>query len=316
MLLSRSLLPVGTTLFSFLAAANAYTLVDIFDHTNFFDQFSFFTARDPTLGFVDYVTRDSAHQNKLLSYENNQVYLGVDYTTYAPKGGRSSVRLTSNAAYNQGLFIADIAHMPVGCGTWPAFWMFGPNWPSSGEIDIIEGVNAQITNSITLHTSPGCTIHNPNSQPGTHTVSTDCNAEDAHQGCSVSTSSPKNFGRGFNAVGGGVYAMQWASSGVYVWFWERGQVPRDVREERPDTWAWGQPLATFEGGGNGGCDFNRMFRDMNLVFDTTFCGTWAGSVWGSSSCSHLAPTCEQYARENPGAFQEAYWLINSVKVYL
>ncbi|KAH7322008.1 glycoside hydrolase family 16 protein [Rhexocercosporidium sp. MPI-PUGE-AT-0058] len=290
MILPRSFLPVGTTLLLLLAAVDAYILVDTFDHTNFFDQFSFFTARDPTLGFVDYVTRDSAHQNKLLSYENNQVYLGVDHTTYAPKGGRSSVRLTSNAAYNQGLFIADIAHMP----------MFGPNWPASGEIDIIEGVNAQLTNSITLHTSPGCTISNPNSQPGTVTQSTDCNLSSAQEGCSVRTSSPKNFGRGFNALGGGVYAMQWASSGIY----------------RPNTWAWGQPLATFESVANGGCDFNRAFRDQNLVFDTTFCGTWAGSVWGSSSCSNLAPTCEQYVRENPEAFREAYWLINSVKVYL
>lgn len=33
----------------------------------------------------------------------------------------------------KGVFIADIAHMPGGaCGSWPAFWMFGPNWPNSG----------------------------------------------------------------------------------------------------------------------------------------------------------------------------------------
>lgn len=35
-------------------------------------------------------------------------------------------------------------------------WMYGPNWPASGEIDIIEGVNLNTHNSITLHTSPGC----------------------------------------------------------------------------------------------------------------------------------------------------------------
>jgi beta-glucanase (GH16 family) len=54
------------------------------------------------------------------------------------------VRLTSKNSYTHGLVILDLAHMPGGvCGTWPAFWMVGPNWPNSGEIDIIEGVNSQ-----------------------------------------------------------------------------------------------------------------------------------------------------------------------------
>lgn len=38
----------------------------------------------------------------------------------------------------KGVFIADIEHMPGGvCGIWPAFWMFGPNWPNSGLVFIV-----------------------------------------------------------------------------------------------------------------------------------------------------------------------------------
>ncbi len=52
------------------------------------------------------------------------------------------------------------------------------------------------------------------------------------------------------------------------------------------------------------------------VFDTTFCGDWAGAVWSSSpTCSGLASTCQDYVQNNPSAFANAYWLINSLQVY-
>jgi len=35
----------------------------------------------------------------------------------------ASVRITSNKSYTGGLFILDAAAMPVGCGTWPSFWV-------------------------------------------------------------------------------------------------------------------------------------------------------------------------------------------------
>jgi hypothetical protein len=54
---------------------------------------------------------------------------GVEHASPAPNG-RMSVRLESKQSYNQGLIIADIAHMPGSiCGTWPAFWTIGPDWP-------------------------------------------------------------------------------------------------------------------------------------------------------------------------------------------
>lgn len=31
----------------------------------------------------------------------------------------------------------DIRHMPQGCGTWPAAWEVGDDWPNQGEVDIV-----------------------------------------------------------------------------------------------------------------------------------------------------------------------------------
>jgi hypothetical protein len=56
--------------------------------------------------------------------------------------GRDSVRISSQSAYGDSVIVLDLAHMPSGCATWPAFWTLsqkGP-WPNGGEIDIIEGM--------------------------------------------------------------------------------------------------------------------------------------------------------------------------------
>src|SRR5690348_578727 len=92
--------------------------------------------------------------------------------------------------------------MPEGCGTWPAFWMVGPNWPNGGEIDIIEGVNTNNFDQVrvafrasrvvrvvltllhrwrgtceqtTLHTSQGCDMSGEDRSSFTgNMVSTNC----------------------------------------------------------------------------------------------------------------------------------------------
>lgn len=113
---TRSFLALASIL-AILGSAHSYTLKNTYDATNFFDYFNFFTAADPTDGYVDYVSEDVASSDGLARYQNNQVYLGVDYTTYNPSSMRASVRVTSDISYTQGLFIADIAHMPASiCG--------------------------------------------------------------------------------------------------------------------------------------------------------------------------------------------------------
>lgn len=294
-------------------ASAKYVIEDTYNTNNFFSGFSFFEGGDPTHGFVEYNTAVQANNSALAGYSNNAVYLGVDHTTVNPSGGRGSVRVTSNKAYTHGLFIADIAHMPGStCGVWPAFWSFGPNWPASGEIDIIEGVNSQTTDTMTLHTSAGCSMSSAGSASGTVMTSSDCNASNGNLGCGASTSATNNYGDGFNAVGGGVYAMEWTSSSISIYFFPRAAIPADITAGAPNPASWGAPQAKFAGSG---CDIDAHFANHNIVFDTTFCGDWAGQVWGSGSCASKAATCSDYVAQNPAAFVDAYWLINSVKVY-
>ena len=77
-----------------------------------------------------------ARKSDLIDTNMDDVYMGVDTTNVYPLSGpgRPSVRITSKAKYNHGLFVLDLAHMPFGCGTWPAYWLLGPNWPNNGEI--------------------------------------------------------------------------------------------------------------------------------------------------------------------------------------
>ncbi|EOO02045.1 putative glycoside hydrolase family 16 protein [Phaeoacremonium minimum UCRPA7] len=322
MLFSTSIFRIGTLLVTASVANAAYTLQDDYSAGNFFQEFDFYDGADPTNGFVQYQSAVEANAAGLAGFVGSSVYLGVDYRTNNPSAGRPSVRVTSKKAYTKGLFIADIAHMPVGCGVWPAMWMFGPNWPSSGEIDIIEGVNSQSTNAITLHTSAGCSISNTGSLASTKLTTTDgnCNSGNGNIGCGQSTSDTNNYGAGLNSIGGGVYAVEWTSTGISVWFFPRGSAQASALSGNStagagvDTSAFGQPLATFVGGS--GCNIDEHFMNHNLVFNTDFCGDWAGQVWSQdATCSSLAATCNDYVANNPRAFVEAYWLINSVKVY-
>lgn len=142
--------------------------------------------------------------------------------------------------------------------------MVGGNWPYQGELDIYEGVSLQTNNQITLHTAPGCS---PNVGPGgelsTRIPGTeDCGAGGAYNGCGTVASDSTSFGTGLNEGGGGIFASLWTSSGIQVWNFARANVPDDIKRGIPDPSSWGTPTANY---GNGGCDFNSNFKDMNIV---------------------------------------------------
>jgi hypothetical protein len=130
-----STLLTGVALMSTTGWAQYVLEDDYTSNGNFFDQFDFFNGSDPTHGYVDYVEREYAESAGLIRNDYGKIYMGVDHTGVTSKAGRPAVRIESTKTYDSGLIIVDIGHMPGGiCGTWPAFWMVGPNWPNSGEI--------------------------------------------------------------------------------------------------------------------------------------------------------------------------------------
>ncbi|CAL8574500.1 hypothetical protein XPA_000458 [Xanthoria parietina] len=279
----------------------AYSLKDDYSTERFLDLFNFDTFDDPTHGYVNYVDRATADSQDLYNVSNGQVTWGVDHVNIASGRGRNSIRLTSKAQYTHGLVILDLAHMPGGaCGVWPAFWMTGPNWPHSGEIDIIEGVNHQAQNQITMHTGPGCTL-----------AGSSC---DGGLGCYSKPERSNSYGTPLNTAGGGIYAVEWTSAAINIWFFPRDGIPGDISSANPNPATWGPATASFLGGDN--CNIDRHFQNNNIVFDTSFCGDWAGAVWAQeATCAAQAGTCQEYVRQHPEAFVEAYWTINSLKVY-
>ncbi|KAF2242098.1 glycoside hydrolase family 16 protein [Trematosphaeria pertusa] len=336
----------------FDAGAAHYTLTDDLSYKNFFNAFDFYSGPDPTNGFVQYQDLQSAIKSQYIGYleDTQSVYLGVDFQSQ-DANGRASVRAESNKTFNQGLLIADIHHMPAStCGSWPAFWMLGvgsdgqSQWPNAGEVDILEGVNDYDANAVTLHTSAGCAVDNATTPAmgqadaqsafmGTMETS-NCDVaapdQDKNVGCSIKAPPATaggglpTYGTDFNSAGGGVYAMEWTAQSISVWFFPRNSSTyastfsssssnSTNATQTLDPSTFGTPLAKFQGSG---CDFTQRFDSMKIIFNTAFCGDWAGEIWDQScKATTGAATCEEYVQNNPEAFEQSYWEIAALKWY-
>ncbi|KAK0383540.1 hypothetical protein NLU13_9451 [Sarocladium strictum] len=292
-----------------------YNLVDTYGGESFFDKFDYFTGYDPTFGFVHYVPRPQAQQLNLTYATSNSAVLKVD-TSVGPESepnastGRFSVRITSQKTYENGLFIFDIHHTPFGCGTWPALWLTDPsNWPEHGEIDVMEAVNqADDGNMMTLHTSPGCEMDVRRKQIGTALQNNCDGLINNNTGCGVE-GAVDTYGQAFNRNNGGVMALEWRNEGIRMWQFQRGKVPGDITDQKPNPAGWGEALADFP---NTDCNIASHFKNQSIVANINLCGQLTEHAYSKDNCPS---NCTDYVANNPQAFTDAFWEFGSFEVY-
>jgi hypothetical protein len=105
-----------------------------------------------------------------------------------------------------------------------------------------------------------------------------------------------------------VYAMQWTSDYIRVWFFVRGSIPSDILNGNPNPSSWGLPFANMQGS----CVIDQHFQGHKVILNNAFCGEYAGasSVWNSTlnSCATATgyATCSAYVAAVPGVYQNAW----------
>jgi len=294
----------------------AYLLKEDIIGPLFYTHFDWEAIADPTDGRVTYVDQLTSVKQNLTYASFDSFILRTDYKTVlnTTGPGRNSVRIRSKNTYTTHVAVFDVRHMPQGCGTWPAIWeTMETNWPEGGEIDIVEGVNDQGPNSVTLHTTEGCTMPATRLQTGT-SEQLDCNyLVNFNTGCGVSMPTASSYGPDFNENGGGWFAMERTSQHISIWFWARNNlsVPEDVKrgDIQVNPTKWGVPTAYFP---NTDCDLNKFFSANNLIINLTLCGDWAGTAYAGTGCPS---TCTDYVNNNPAAFIDAYFDFAAARIY-
>jgi len=325
-----------------------YELIERQEGDDFFGHYTFYEGPDSvgSNGYVTYVAEQRARDVAIanISYEVDELdhfyrrrILGEDdgegeeMTTTKSKtepflylktaateaGPRESIRLEGKKRFNRGLFIIDVRHMPVGCGTWPAFWLTDEaNWPVNGEIDIVEGVNFQTEAKTALHTTKGCDMFDvpggtmtgtwdtavgiPNRKTGipdmTFREAKNCFVYDPHQwinqGCVAIDNDGGSLGIPLNDKGGGIFALEWDPVFRHIRTWvfsPHTTVPenlvkaiRTASEESESDRVMPNPEEwPLPYGYFPISDQTNCegtkFRNMRLVLNTALCGTVAGN---------------------------------------
>ncbi|KAF7791566.1 hypothetical protein EIP86_002582 [Pleurotus ostreatoroseus] len=265
------------------ALGASYNLAVDYSGANWFDKWDFYgdtgewngtTPWDnTTVGDVFYMGRANGSSLAYVDSTTGHAIVKVDNTSFVPYNEkRNSIRITTKDWFNLGtIWVFDVYHLPWGCSVWPGIWTKGVNWPDDGEIDIVEGVNRMTYNQMALHTLPGCFAANGTDQTG-KAGAADCSPK---AGCTVIENTPNSYGQAFADNNGGVWATMFDTTGVFIWFWERANVPAGLTTETTsvDPTTWGAPSAAYP---SSSCDMGTYFGPQQVVIDVTLCGQWGG----------------------------------------
>ena len=266
---------------------------------------------------------------------------------FSASEGVWALRLESKDVYNGGLFVIKVNKMPYGGAVWPAIWLLGSSprewiqfrsketglgmknsWPSHGEIDMIEYVNANCEesdgrNQVTLHTRYGCTSTVSDSTHN-NTADSRCDHYGSNFGC---------YGKmQRNTVGspdfaGGYFVYEWSVARfVKGWFFDETEWQQLNAQATDDSIQTGTfPKPHVEHNLQQGCSDPSMFQNMRIVINTAVCGDWAGNVKCTSSddagISYEPPNCKasvmDYLRtiESDTLPDSFSWDISFIKVY-
>ena len=106
---------------------------------------------------------------------------------------------------------------------------------------------------------------------------------------------------------------QWTSDGIYMWWWEHGTFPNDILTN-PNTCNYGKPYGAWPFGK--WCTSNH-FNNHTIIIDINLCGSWAGGNDWNQHCAQDTgySNCNDYVRENPKDFTDAYFKIQTVTVF-
>ncbi|GJE99867.1 glycoside hydrolase family 16 protein [Phanerochaete sordida] len=298
------------------ATAAQFNLTKEYSGSSFFDDWDYYGAYDAsTYGAEVYVTKAQAGSLTSVSPAGHAL-IRLDNTTDVPyPGKRNSVRLTTQQWFGVGtLWVVDAIHIPFGCSVWPAIWTSGANWPNNGEIDIIEGVNQVAWNQMSIHAAQGCTVPPSPKQSGNLTEG-DCSQG---VGCVVEENTPNSYGKAFADNGGGVWAAQYDSTGIFIWFWPRNKLPANLQtpSDTLDISSWGTPSAAYA---SPTCNITEFFGGQQMIIDIALCGEGADSpgVYAQTCGDTQTNACylDNVINNGSAAYADAYFELAAIRAF-